>query len=326
VQNADIYPFGPTKLHGGGHVLGSKTRFPNPQYNPSGLVSRSGLNNDDIIYVGVNYRLGAFGWLSAQDIGDDGDANVGLLDQRLALQWIQKYIHNFGGDKYNVTVMGESAGAGSVLLHMLAYGNNTRPPFTRGILQSPFVQATATPLNDTFQNFLSLLNVSSLEQARKLEEKDLIAANMELIANAPTNSYMFGPTVDGSFFPEVPLKMLRQGNFDKSVDILSTHTSREGAYFFDPDVENEDQFRVWLSHSVAGLSQDAITYLASELYPPTYDGSHGYYSIEERQMSLWEEAYFDCLYVEVGDVMGGRSYAGMFPRCVPILLYETSNG
>jgi hypothetical protein len=51
-----------------------------------------------------------------------GVLNAGILDQHFALQWVQKYITCFGGDPSHVTISGESAGAGSVMLHDIAYG------------------------------------------------------------------------------------------------------------------------------------------------------------------------------------------------------------
>lgn len=65
--------------------------------------------------MAINYRLGAFGWLSGPTYQEDGTANLGLLDQRFALEWVQKYITLFGGDPDNVTIMGESSGGGSIL-------------------------------------------------------------------------------------------------------------------------------------------------------------------------------------------------------------------
>jgi carboxylesterase type B len=67
--------------------------------------------SDGAIWVAMNYRLGAFGFLSGPTFLEQGGvANAGLLDQRLALEWVQKNIHLFGGDPDNVTVMGVSAG------------------------------------------------------------------------------------------------------------------------------------------------------------------------------------------------------------------------
>lgn len=67
-------------------------------------------------------QLGAFGFLSSGDVKKDGTLNAGLLDQRLSLEWIQKNIHLFGGDKSRVTIHGVSAGGGSVMLQSMANG------------------------------------------------------------------------------------------------------------------------------------------------------------------------------------------------------------
>lgn len=61
----------------------------NGNWNGSQLVETSGNN---IVYVGFNYRVGLFGFLAGEDVRRDGDLNVGLLDQRFLLQWVQKHI------------------------------------------------------------------------------------------------------------------------------------------------------------------------------------------------------------------------------------------
>ena len=65
---------------------------------------------DGVVCVTINYRVGAEGFLYLAD----GDANLGLLDQVAALEWVRDNIAAFGGDPDNVTIFGESAGAMSV--------------------------------------------------------------------------------------------------------------------------------------------------------------------------------------------------------------------
>lgn len=100
-------------IYGGGYVEGDKTA----SGSPSGLLARSeeSPSSGGLIYVAMNYRLGAFGFLAGEEVKKDGIANAGLLDQRFALEWVQKYIHLFGGDPDRVTIFGESAGGGSIV-------------------------------------------------------------------------------------------------------------------------------------------------------------------------------------------------------------------
>ena len=102
-----------TSLDGGGYGLFGAV------YDPSQLMNT---NNNGFISVIIQYRLGAFGFLSSEDVKKNGKVNAGLLDQHLALQWVRNNIKKFGGDPTKVTLAGESAGAGSVLLQAMAYG------------------------------------------------------------------------------------------------------------------------------------------------------------------------------------------------------------
>jgi carboxylesterase type B len=96
-------------IHGGGYVAGSKTN----SGDPAGLIRRS---NNGLVFVSINYRLGAFGWLSGNEFHSDGGVpNAALYDQRFALEWVRDHISNFGGDPDRVTVIGESAGGGSIM-------------------------------------------------------------------------------------------------------------------------------------------------------------------------------------------------------------------
>lgn len=267
-----------------------------------------------MIFVAMNYRLGALGFLSGPEVEEDGDLNAGILDQRMALDWVQRNIHSFGGDSERVTVMGKSAGGGSVLLHMMAYGgdDNDTTPFAQAIPQSPYIEPTSVPTEGVFEKFLDLLNVSSLQEARQVDEQALIAANAEIIHSAPPNTYIFGPVIDGKYIPERPMQMLHEGRFDKSINVLATHTSFEGSWYFDPSVENEGDFSDWVNQTIPGLPEDIIGFLADDLYPPVFDGSWGYTSQATRQLALWGEAFFDCHFYTTGKATEGNSYASEY--------------
>ena len=79
-------------------------------------------NNGGFIGVSIQYRLGAFGFLASEEVHQKGVLNVGLLDQQFALKWVNDHIDKFGGNASQVTISGNSAGAGSVMLLGLAQG------------------------------------------------------------------------------------------------------------------------------------------------------------------------------------------------------------
>ncbi|GAA5988833.1 hypothetical protein JCM11641_005034 [Rhodosporidiobolus odoratus] len=117
-------------IHGGGFVGGTSAE---EKYNPRDLMHRSIELEEEMVFVSINYRLGALGFTASPPApGDppmqphvpiraptDLDLNVGFKDQILALRWIKTYIEGFGGDPEKVTLVGHSAGAMSVGLHQL---------------------------------------------------------------------------------------------------------------------------------------------------------------------------------------------------------------
>lgn len=117
-------------IHGGAYVIGSSSV---PPYNGVPLASR------DAILVTINYRLGHLGFLAHPALQGEpggGAANFGLLDQVAALQWVNRNITKFGGDPNNVTLIGQSAGAKSVL--SLFCMEAAKPLFHRGVAMSVY--------------------------------------------------------------------------------------------------------------------------------------------------------------------------------------------
>lgn len=92
-------------------------------------------SNGEIIYVSIQYRLGLFGFLGGGEVAQNGVLNAGLLDQRAALDWVQRNIRPFGGDPSQVTIWGGSAGGGSVTYQLIAGGAYDDPPFSAAIAE-----------------------------------------------------------------------------------------------------------------------------------------------------------------------------------------------
>jgi carboxylesterase type B len=108
-------------IHGGGFESGSGVNV-----DPVIMMDR------DIVFVSINYRLGAFGFLATGT--KDAYGNMGLKDQTLALKWIKKNIEKFGGDSNRITISGSSAGAHSVSAQILS--PMAKDLFHRGIMFS----------------------------------------------------------------------------------------------------------------------------------------------------------------------------------------------
>ena len=121
-------------LHGGAWQSGAGSLG---WYSGAKLAARG-----DIVVVAPNYRLGALGWIAVE--GET--ANVGLLDQEAALDWVRTHIDAFGGDPEQVTVMGQSAGAMSIPCMLMR-----EPLFHRGIMQSASIGRGFRPAGNAHQ-------------------------------------------------------------------------------------------------------------------------------------------------------------------------------
>lgn len=81
-------------IHGGGYTIGNAAN--------AGGANFVNSSNGSIIFVSIQYRLGAYGFLSSDEVAEDGTPNAALLDQRAAIDWVQRHISAFGGDPSKV--------------------------------------------------------------------------------------------------------------------------------------------------------------------------------------------------------------------------------
>ncbi|KZV76723.1 alpha/beta-hydrolase [Peniophora sp. CONT] len=213
-------------IYGGGFFAGTTQGF--PMYD---WVAQ----NPGIVAVSAAYRLNALGFLAGPGIVADGDYNVGLLDQRAAMEWVQRHISAFGGDPDEVTIIGESAGAASVVMHITAYGGNQTAPFKRAVTQSigygPSQTAVGDETDTFFANFTAsvgcpadLSPTDAMACLRNVTVDDLILG----INNQTTDTW--NPVYGDAFLPDLPSQLLRDGRFTP-VEYMGGHCSGDGHTF-----------------------------------------------------------------------------------------------
>lgn len=303
-------------IYGGGYTSGDK------EGHPETLLAGAKDNGEDgFIYVAFNYRLGMFGWLSGSTLEKDGSANVGLYDQKLALEWVQENIHLFGGDAERVTVMGESAGASSIMHHITAYGGkNGKAPFQRAILQSPgWLPSTAKAANeDIFKQTLAIAStvtkktITTLSGLRSLTSSELYLVNAAVVGLSPYGSFTYGPIVDGNYVPALPGKLLLDREFDKSVEVMTAHNANEGILFATPFVKSNKDMATYLKAAVPSIVDTALEVILDSVYPEIFDGSFDYTDQFERAASIVGEAFFSCNTRYLDAAFGEKSYSYHF--------------
>ena len=146
----------------------------------------------------------------------DGLVNAGFYDQRAVLQWIQDNIQLVGGDKTQVSAWGESAGAGSIMHHLVAFGGTQDPLFSKAVLQSPAFAIGYDRrglMEDVFQNFTALAGCAGkgLACLRKADAATLQNANTELNKEGPEGTFAVGPSTDGHMIRQLAVLEYESG-------------------------------------------------------------------------------------------------------------------
>lgn len=197
-----------------------------------------------------------------------------------------------------------------------AYGGNRGPvPFQQAILQSPgwYPIPSDEQQEDTLQDFLGILNVNTVDEARQLPSEKLIAANSFQVATTQLyGTFTYGPVVDGAFVPKMPGLLLLEGGFDHNLKIMVGHNSDEGLLFTPPSSLNSSAFPHTIRKDFPAISPNVLRYITDVLYPPVYNGSYGYTNSVDRVALSISDVIFQCNTDYFNRAFDGDTYAYMF--------------
>ncbi|BGP29746.1 hypothetical protein JCM10296v2_001491 [Rhodotorula toruloides] len=314
-------------IHGGGYGIGDSS-------TTSDLSDFIRLGGSSFVTVRISYRLGAFGFLAGEAVKKHGVLNAGLLDQQFALRWIQQHVSKFGGDPGHIAVWGVSAGAGSILNHLVANGGETskalglnKPLFqaalTSSVFLPPQVDYNAPSVEKVYARLASAVNctdiASSFACLAKVDAARLAAAAFANAAAAPWAVWTYVPVTDGSFLRDRASVLLSQGRAKLNGMFLTA-------------INNADEGAIWADPTLAADSTTDPTALASQfdrllsgLFPQLNASDRQtvaeYYSISPahpvgntaaRISAVIADSTFNCPSYWLAEAFGSSAHKGTF--------------
>lgn len=200
--------------------------------------------------------------------------NAGILDQHFALQWVQEYISQFNGDPTRVTISGESAGGGSVMLQAMAYGGSLGEQlFTNVIAASPYL-----PMQYGYSDFLPSQSYYAFAAAagcfsnlpygsggsspifqclQNADANTLVNASASTSQESTFGTWAFLPVTDGVFVQDTPSRQLLRKKVN-GLNILSGNNANEGPLFVPSNITTEDDLVSWLQLTFPLFSNNDI--------------------------------------------------------------------
>ena len=278
-------------IHGGANVNGWSYE---PNYRGRELAAMGA------VVVSIQYRLGVFGFLAHPALSTESpnasSGNYGILDQIEALRWIRANIHRFGGDPGNVTLFGESAGAGDIAYLLLS-------PLARGLFHRAISQSGGWPADQRRTlaenevqgvDFLRRANVAGIDELRRLPAESLLAA-----AEKHFKRDYDDPPVDGWLLPAPPADRLARKAFEPRPVMIGF---------------NADEMLMYVGKPTPERWRQALGELPN---PGPVDGLLGELPIPQRLDELASAAQFTCPSIALanGFAAGGApTYVYRFDR------------
>lgn len=240
-------------IQGGGFSING-----NANYDGADLIDAA---DNNMVVVNFNYRVGPYGFLAGKELAANQSLslNNGLKDQRQALMWVKKHIQQFGGNPGHVTVGGASAGGGSVVLQLTAYGGRNDDLFHAAAAES----AAFPPLRDVANSqwqFDSLLSESGCADLACLASLDAVSFQRAVrtlkkpfpgATNPPI--YFWNPTLDYDFIKDFTFNELKAGHFVR-VPTIFGDTTNEGISFTPKDIMSMPSAQQFVADQFPGVN------------------------------------------------------------------------
>ena len=222
-------------IHGGAFAAGGTGI---ELFDCSNLVKE----NPDVIFVTVAYRLGVLGFLNLSHLPDGKDypdaQNLGLLDQKMAMKWVHENIEAFGGDPDNVTIWGESAGAGSVTMQPLIPGSQQ---YFRKVIAQSGAPSQTNSLEESIaatNDLMKALGCKTVADLLKVDARTLVDTTLKTI---PLRLF---PTRDGRILPLDPWEAYANGTAKDITFLQGCNKDEMNCFVADWTVEG---FKAWAS-------------------------------------------------------------------------------
>jgi para-nitrobenzyl esterase len=248
-------------IHGGGYVVGgSKERF----YYGDALATKG-----DVVVVTFNYRIGLLGFFDMSGIGGskyNPSADAGIMDQLLALKWVKENISAFGGDPDNITVFGESAGAGSAKA-MLGV-DQPGQYFNRMIVMSGSPLHTKENTSGISSLIISETGIKWPALWKYMPTGLLMYIQDKLLAavGSPLSDLLFGPTYgSGLVAVQSPLEAVATGN-TRGIDLMIGTMADEMTYWSFYDTKDSHICEQTISDNLFTMVDPSIKPKIQELY------------------------------------------------------------
>eukprot|EP01084_Bolivina_argentea_P025943 48233_1 len=255
-------------IHGGGFTYGYGY---GPRLNASRVVNFT----RNVIIVLINYRLSTLGTIYDESMQLYG--NQLYYDQLMAFEWIYENIAAFNGDKNNIIIYGQSAGAISVGFHLMNQNNTI---IKGGIMESN-VPAYINQTPHSWGNFgkalatkLGCNNTDPMQQLQCLRSPNitgdmLIQAQGSAMGASNATLHNFTPTVKTDLFVQQPLFAIQNGSFNKNVSLIVGSVANEyNLYYGDGETQTPEQFKqLWTQRLGSEIANKVINYYNVPMSP-----------------------------------------------------------